>query len=263
MTNARKARPDHTPTVVRLLSIALLIIATAGLPLQQPEKQEKTNSRSIEWSSRHTTQGSSIEEYDAPATDPYFRFTAVPQARSKTGTDRSENTATKDKSGAQEGLTSTYNWSTKIDRIEAITPGFGWLIFTQWHQELNRCPPNVAFRIIQSPIESNPTLQVETRGGDLNKDTCRSEDQSSTRLGEAITGRWFQLSVKIEWSAHRTKGKITVLLDGRQLIKLVNVATLYTGMDAYLKQGVYRSASQTTQSIDIGETRYCVEQDNP
>lgn len=263
MTNARKARPNHTPRALRLLSIALLVVATAGLPLQQPEEGAQTNSRSIEWSSQQNTPGSSIEEYDASATGQYYRFTVAPQDRSQTGTDRSENTTTTDKSAAQEGLTSRYKWFTKIDEIEAITPGFGWLIFTQWHQELNKCPPNVAFRIIQSPIESNPTIQVETRGGDLNQDTCSSNDESTTRLTEAITGTWFELSVKIRWSAQRTKGEITVLLDGRQLINLVNVATLYTGMGAYLKQGIYRSASRTTQSIDIGETKYCVEQDNP
>lgn len=245
-----------------MLSISLLIIATAGLPLQQPQKHEKTNS-SIQWYSQQNTPGSSIKEHDASGTNPYFKYTAVPQAHSETGTDRSENTSTKDKSGAQEGLTSTYKWSTKIDRIEDITPGFGWLIFTQWHQELNRCPPNVAFRIIQSPIESNPTIQVETRGGDLNQDTCSPNDQSTTRLTEAITGAWFELTVTIKWSALRSKGEITAFIDGRQLIKLVNVATLYTGMDAYLKQGIYRSASRTTQTIDIGETKYWVEQDHP
>jgi hypothetical protein len=145
-----------------------------------------------------------------------------------------------------EGMQQWYAWSTYFP------PDFEWdgewLIYTQWHHTQRTGPPVVA--LLVSP-GSAPRLSLIVRGGTLQAGV---QPRTATfDLGPLQRGVWLDHKVSVDWSSTPGAGRISVWINGEQVLPSTAVANLYAGQNAYLKQGLYASAS-TSRSHTVYHT---------
>ena len=145
-----------------------------------------------------------------------------------------------------EGMQQWYAWSTYFP------PDFEWdgewLIYTQWHHTQRSGPPVVALVVSPGPA---PRLSLIVRGGTLQAGV---QPRTATfDLGPLQRGVWLDHKVNVNWSSAPGAGRVGVWINGTQVLAPTAVANLYVGQGAYLKQGLYASAS-TNRSHTVYHT---------
>jgi hypothetical protein len=185
------------------------------------------------------------------------RFVVAPGDYSNGGTTaaRSEVMASIAQTGHPvQGQTMWFGWSTfipagtQVDSNATSPVGNGWLIFTQWHgTATSGGRPNIAIALTKGT--ATPHLILDTNGGSGNK---RSEWVQPTAFP---LGQWVDFVVGVTWGTSSTVGRMTVKINGRTWVNNAACANLYTGQSAYLKQGIYQSASKRTHTIYHTATR--------
>jgi hypothetical protein len=180
------------------------------------------------------------------------RFTVAPgdQTSGQSGLERAEVAASLAQTGDPgEGKDQWFAWSSFFPTGTHVDTPSGWLVFTQWHQSGNTGVPNVSFELTRSnPI--GVVLSARGQGFRGGQPTWAGE----WNLGAIHTNAWVDFVVYIKWSTNPKVGHITVQINGRQVANTA-AATLYSGMSAYMKQGIYRASSAQTQTIYHTGTR--------
>jgi Polysaccharide lyase len=160
-------------------------------------------------------------------------------------TERAEVAASTSQTDASEGRDQFYAWSALFPTGTAIDEG-GWLLFTDWHQTANTCPPPLAFYLTDAIV---PHIEVATRGGVLNQSDCTWQYSNMFDLGTLPTGSWTDFMVHVKWSSNPAVGMLAVRINGHDVLRPVAVSNLFTGQAAYLKQGLYRSNMTRTSTV--------------
>jgi hypothetical protein len=213
-----------------------------------------------QWEEQHYFRSAQEAIVTSPARAGYpdtARFTVAPGDYTNGGTsaERGEVMASFAATGnPTQGQTMWYSWSTfvpngtNVDSDAASPVGNGWLILTQWHGTADSGGgPNIAFLLTKGT--STPHLVLDTNGGSGN---TRSEWVQSTAFP---LGQWVDFAVGVTWGESSSVGRITAKINGTTWVDNVACANLYTAQSAYMKQGIYRSASHQTHTIYHTGTR--------
>lgn len=136
-----------------------------------------------------------------------------------------------------EGMGQWFAWSTLFP--EEFDWDGDWLLYTQWHQTARTGTPPVAFHVTGSGQAARLALTV--RGGQVHGDV--PPYVTTFDLGPLQRGVWLDHKVSVVWSSTPGAGRIAVWINGAQVLAPTAVANLYVGQSAYLKQGLYASAS--------------------
>lgn len=180
------------------------------------------------------------------------RFTVAPgdQTSGQTGLERAEVAADVAQTGdPAEGKDQWFAWSSFLPTGTHVDTPSGWLVFTQWHQTGNTGAPNVSFGLSRGdPV--GVWLSAAGQGFRDGQPTWAG----GWDLGAIPTNAWVDFVVHITWSTNPKVGHITVKINDRQVAD-TPAATLYSGMSAYMKQGIYRGSSAQTQTIYHTGTR--------
>ncbi len=151
------------------------------------------------------------------------------------GKQRAEALVSSDSSGAVEGNTAWYGWSTFVPNdFSTTTP----VSFTQWKPEgTGDCalPSNVAFQ-----LNSDGQPQVAVSGGG-SSDECAVPETKTLGLGDIKKENWNDFMVRVHWSANDKKGSIEVWQNGKRVVSRTSMATLHAGRAAALGLGAERS----------------------
>lgn len=161
-------------------------------------------------------------------------------------TERAEVHTSVEATGGTEGSHQRYQWSTFFPSDMDVPQG-DWVIFTQWHQDRLTCPPNVEFLVRR--VGGQDRLMVSVRGGSLDVASCQAQYDTRFDLGPAPSGRWVDLDFRVRWSATPDRGVFAVNLNGREVVSSTPHASLYVGQSVYLKQGLYRSATDKRMTV--------------
>jgi hypothetical protein len=195
-----------------------------------------------------------------PAHTPYTntaRFIVAPGDYTNGGTaaERSEVMASVAQTGnPAQGQTMWFAWSTfipagtQVDSNAASPVGNGWLIFTQWHGSGSSGNPDIAFGL--SKGSATPHLIIDTQGG-----AGPSTTQEWLQPNPIPLGVWNDFVVGVVWGTSPATGRLTVKMNGATLVANAPCSNLFTGLSAYLKQGIYRAASHRTTTIYDTATR--------
>ncbi len=124
-----------------------------------------------------------------------------------------------------EGTEYFYKWSTMF------APDFPsvntWQLFTQWHHDGNSGSPPLEFFV----RGENMHLRVEGR------------DDRIVWKAPLERGKWLDFVLHVKWSSDRNVGFVELYYNGQLVLPRTPAATLYWGMQNYLKQGLYRDAA--------------------
>jgi hypothetical protein len=142
--------------------------------------------------------------------------------------------------GESEGDERWYAWSTMF---APDFPSYAtWQVVSQWHAEANGSPP-VGFYA----EGENLVLKVHRHSG-----PGSIIDIWNVWRGPLRRGQWQDIKLHIKWSGSDSIGFIELWIDGapQQLVNgstRQSIRTLYPGVGAYFKQGLYRESglSQT------------------
>jgi hypothetical protein len=137
--------------------------------------------------------------------------------------------------GERSGKVSWWKWSTLFPR--GFTVGrHWWNVFTQWHHSGDSGIPPIQFAV--DNYGRRPMLRLIVNGGHLYGD--RGSFQRDYSLGPLRRGRWLTFVFHVKWSPQRRGGFVEVWRNGRKVVGLKRVPTLYYGRFVYVKQGFYR-----------------------
>jgi hypothetical protein len=185
------------------------------------------------------------------------RFLVAPGDYTNGGTtaERSEVMASVAQTGNPvQGQTMWFAWSTflpagtQVDSDATSPVGNGWLIFTQWHGSGPSGNPVIAFGL--SKGTTTPHLIIDTQGG-----SGTSTTQEWFQPNPIPLGVWNDFVVGVVWGESPATGRLTVKMNGVTLVANAPCSNLFTGLSAYLKQGIYRAASHQTHTIFHTATR--------
>jgi hypothetical protein len=128
-----------------------------------------------------------------------------------------------------EGEEYYYKWSTQFsaDYPSADT----WQLFTQWHHDGPNGSPPLEFFVWGERI----FLRLEGR------------DDRVVWSAPLVRGQWQDFILHVKWSSSPKVGFVELYYNGELVLPRQFSATLFRGMQNYLKQGLYRDES-------IGET---------
>ncbi|MBA5847045.1 heparin lyase I family protein [Gordonia amicalis] len=236
--------------IIHLLNAVLGLNGTSAYP-------EWTNgfaSRSVTWSGVQTSKGGSIELVDQGGAG-IFRVDNPGAAWSGLTTQRAERVAASSEMRVRTGSVRTFNFEVSVPLHLDDSPN-SWLIFAQIHQSLSKCPPNVDLRLTSSPFEALPVVDLTIRGGRLSSDVCAPQYERVFRVGNVIKGSRISVSLSAAFSAERGRAHTSVCLNDTMLVVAENVPNLYTGMDAYLKQGIYRPRSRVRSVLTSADVKF-------
>jgi hypothetical protein len=148
--------------------------------------------------------------------------------------------------GEHEGTQSWWAWSTYFPT--GFRPNSGaWNVFTQWHQTLHTCPPPIAFEV--NNYLSPATLRLHLNGGTLNTSTCHATTSKLWNFATLRRNRWYNFIFHVKWSASASTGFVKLTVNGRVVIPLTHIATLYKGQGVSVRQGFYRGSSSLTTTV--------------
>jgi len=135
-----------------------------------------------------------------------------------------------------------YGWGWAVDDDPDSIGGNGWIVFTQWHgDDVVAGPngPNIDFGMTKGT--ANPYFVVETLG-----DTSSTFNMSANPIP---LDTWVDMYVGITWGLTAGVGRLTVEMNGVNIVNNLACQNLFTGQSAYLKQGIYRGVSARPQTI--------------
>lgn len=182
------------------------------------------------------------------------RFTVIPKSRFLEGgsyMERSEIMASPQATGAYDGRSGWYGWATYFPRGFKATPHH-YTVIAQAHSTGDAClPPNLYMAVnTQHPRASAPdldALQLITFGGPvtdgLAAGACSAIQEHQFIFGRFEARHWFRFVMHVMWSSDPNVGYIELWVDGRLVVPLTHVPTLYASSPAYWKQGLYEFAS--------------------
>ncbi|MGZ3461751.1 MAG: heparin lyase I family protein, partial [Archangium sp.] len=114
-----------------------------------------------------------------------------------------------------------YRWSTMFaSDFPSVNT---WQLFTQWHHDGNDGSPPVEFYV------NGETVYLRVQGSTV---------VWSTPL---VRGQWQDFIFHVKWSPDASVGFVELYLNGQLALPKRHVATMYSGMDNYLKVGLYRT----------------------
>jgi Polysaccharide lyase len=140
--------------------------------------------------------------------------------------------------GEHEGADRWYSWSTMLD--PAFPTSAGWQVLTQWHADADG-PPPVALQVVgeQIALVSNP---YDAEG--------KPDGPAIVHwAGPLDRGRWHHFRLHVVWSGDDDTGLLQLWHDGRRATGVIRTRTLYPGLEAYLKQGLYRESGESATGI--------------
>jgi hypothetical protein len=104
-----------------------------------------------------------------------------------------------------------------------------WQVFTQAHHTGCCGSPPIEFYVygeeIRFLVRQNPF-----------------QDGSILWSTPLVRGAWNDFTWHVKWSSDPNQGFVELYYNGDLVVPLTNCATMYPGMDVYLKQGLYRNA---------------------
>lgn len=241
---------------VFLICVVLVALLTAVLGVATiQERPEWTNGASphpVVWSGVQTSKGGDIE---VPEFSDEALFSVGSDRERDDRTQRAERFAADPEMRVREGIARTFNFNIEVPEKLEESPG-AWLIFAQFHQSLSRCPPNLDLRLTSSPFESLPVVSLSIRGGRLESRRCKVQYQRTYRLGNASYGSPLSVSLSAVFSPDRESAITAVCFNNSVSTRVSNVPNLYRGMDAYLKQGIYRPTSNVRSVLRSGPVEF-------
>jgi hypothetical protein len=250
--------------LVIALAVVIVIVLAGGVTLSAvligpvvplTSRLDYQTSNFTQWTEQQLHRSAQEAIVTSPARRGYphtARFTVAPgdQTSGQSGLERAEVAASVAQTGDPvEGKDQWFAWSSFFPAGTHVDTPSGWLVFTQWHQSGNTGVPNVSFELTRS----NPIgVELSARGQGFRggQPTWAGE----WNLGAIHTNAWVDFVVYIKWSTNPKVGHITVKINGTQVADTA-AATLYSGMSAYMKQGIYRASSAQTQTIYHTGTR--------
>jgi hypothetical protein len=122
-----------------------------------------------------------------------------------------------------EGADRYYAWSTMFDAN--YPSNSSWQVFTQWHHT----GPN-----------GSPPLELDVNGERI---LLTSKGAVSLWSAPVERGVWHDFVLHIVWSGSSSTGLVELWYDGKKALGPLSLATLYSGQQVYLKQGLYRDAN--------------------
>jgi polysaccharide lyase-like protein len=153
-----------------------------------------------------------------------------------------------------EGVESWWHWSTYFPTGFRANRG-AWNVFTQWHQTGANCQEPVQFAV--NNYLSPARLRLYLNTGSLNLSTCHPGFIRAWNFAVLRRNRWYNFTFHVKWSSKGSVGFVQLWMNGRQVIRLTHVPTLYQGQGVYVKQGFYRGhSSRTTTIYHDGLRRY-------
>ncbi len=251
-----------------LLVAALAVVGAAAWTMLRlhPSLDQRTSQPTLfdyqagqfgQWSQIQSARASQVEIVTTPARSGYpetARFIVAPGDYTNKGktAERAEVMASITESGTpSEGDTQWYGWSSFFPTGTYVDAPNGWLIFTQWHQSGDAGVPNIDLSLSKTdPVQAILSVSGQSLAPQSITPTWRNE----WWLGVLPLNQWVDFTVGITWSADPAVGHIAVKMNGVQVAD-APAATLYAGMSAYLKQGIYRKASAQTHTIYHTGTR--------
>jgi hypothetical protein len=150
-------------------------------------------------------------------------------------------------SGEHAGVKSRWRWKTLFPTAFHPKANSAWNYFTQWHHSGYSCAPPVAFGV--TTFTSRARISLDIRGGRLNVGNCSAAHHRVWTLQRLRRNRWYAFDFVVKWSPYRSRGYISLRINGRQVIRKTHAATLYKGQGVYVKQGLYRSPFDRTSVI--------------
>ena len=148
--------------------------------------------------------------------------------------------------GEREGDESWWAWSSYFGDDFNPNPNTWWNIFTQWHNTDSTGQANAIFEV---NTQYTPwKIQLRTFGGQVD------ENQQIFLLADFERNRWYDFVFHVRWAPDNT-GFVEVWLNGAPVVPLTYRPTTYEGRGVYLKQGLYRGASELTSAVYLDGTR--------
>ncbi len=157
-----------------------------------------------------------------------------------------------------EGTESWWAWSTYFPTDFAAEQGSNaWTIFAHWvsiGDPFVGCSPPL---VLDVSADGKESLRLLVRGGapKLSGSTCSAPPTKRFILATLSRERWYDFVMHVVWSADATQGEVQLWLDGREVVPLTRVATLFAGAGVYPKLGLYRSPSAVHSSLIVDELR--------
>jgi hypothetical protein len=142
--------------------------------------------------------------------------------------------------GEQAGTESWWGWSTYFPKDFAPAPNSIWNIFTQWHNTGPTGQANAHFEIDTTTTPWH--LELRTFGGQENQNEHRFY------LADFQPETWYDFIFHVRWAADST-GFVEVWVNGKLVVPLTNIPTIYQGEGVYLKQGFYRAPANVTSVV--------------
>ena len=68
-------------------------------------------------------------------------------------------------------------------------------------------------------------------------------------LGPLTRGRWLTFVFHVRWSPNRNDGFVEVWRNGKKVLPLKRIPTIFAGHNVYVKQGLYRGHANWTSTI--------------
>ncbi len=146
--------------------------------------------------------------------------------------------------GERAGRVSWWKWSTRFPRNFTVGRHW-WNIFTQWHHSGQTCESPVQF--VVDNYGQRPKLRLLVNGGQLSG--CNPSSRRAYSLGRLRRGRWLTFVFHVRWSPYKSGGFVEVWRNGKKVLPLKHVPTLYAGTFVYVKQGFYRAPTSWTNVV--------------
>lgn len=147
----------------------------------------------------------------------------VRQSDSTDGTARAEVGSAADLSS--EGEIQEFAWSTRLAADYPLADE--WQTLVQWKNE----------------GEGTPPLQLQIRGNQLGLVAGSQAGYRWLWRAPLSRNRWLDFKVRVKWSSDPRLGWVESWYQGRRVLERQAMATLYPGLDNYLKMGLYRAGS--------------------
>jgi hypothetical protein len=127
-----------------------------------------------------------------------------------------------------------YRWSTLFD--DTYPSENTWQVFTQVHH--NGCC-------------GSPPIEFYVYGEEIRFLVRQDPFQDGTILWSTpmVRGVWHDFTWHVKWSSDPNQGFVELYYNGDLVVPVTNVATMYPGMNVYLKQGLYRNAAIVPDGI--------------
>jgi len=167
------------------------------------------------------------------------RVTVTPDDRDVAGSgsgQRAELAITQVTTDGFEGREQWWAWSTMFAPDFTSRVNKDWNVFTQFHNTGTTGQANMHWSA------DGGVIRFRACNGDVAAPRCRIWTIDRNRQN----GRWYDFVFHVRWSSAYAAGLVEVWENGRKVVPLTHLRTLYPGQGVYLKQGYYRVGQDST-----------------